>query len=381
MTELAWPNSAILIAWLPLLVLFAWVCRATPRSAFYILVAVVPWTVTTKIGFPSWAASDVGAGPTLALPLEPLMLVFAIIMLKELLVGRASTDPALGVVRRRLPPAVLAAPLTIVLAMQLLWSSFSTVGSVAPVVSVKHLLMKGLYWVVFYLGTLWVLSRFSHASDRSAVPQSDSHRTLGAIFLVLGWSLAPISFVVLLRHALQGFSRQATYEIAAPFFKSHIEWGALVALVLLMLIARRLPTRCERASRWVRFLPLLFWLLAIVLVDSFSRSAWLAFAAGLFFFVVAFVAPPPKATVAVLAVATVFGSLAFAELLEIRSASRSGEPLLVPAEVRVDSVLQSGFFNDESMAERFNRWRADSLKPNRLFFNSFRTVDPLMIPR
>lgn len=147
-------------------------------------------------------------------------------------------------------------PLFILLLAHLAWIVIATVFSDQPVLSVKYLLAKTWYVIPFVLlPQLFVTNK----------------KNLGILSLCL---LIPFSFVIfqsLVRHSRYGFSFAGINNTLDPFFRNHVNYGAMLICMIPILFAIRSLSgkRIRLVTNWA----ILLFLAGIFF--SYSRGAWL----------------------------------------------------------------------------------------------------------
>ena len=167
------------------------------RALYYLLFALLPFSREIKLP----------GGLSLDVPSEPLLLALtACVGLTLLLRGG-----------RPLGRHELRHPLVVSLALMLLWTAATTLFSVDTTKSVKYLLAKVWYLTPFVLGTLLIIRR----------PEQ--------VWALLGVYVAasvPAVLYVVARHSATGFSFATINEAVVPFFRNHVVYAAVLALLL-----------------------------------------------------------------------------------------------------------------------------------------------------
>jgi O-antigen ligase len=146
----------------------------------------------------------------------------------------------------------------IVILVSLYWTLITVLLSGSPFVSLKFLMAKIWYIVPFVIGAVVFLR------------ERKDHLLAGNLLLI------PMLFtviVILIRHGFEGFSFESVNDVTVPFFRNHVNYGAL--LVCMIPVAWGL----YRAGYKVWLVGLI--ILLAGLIFSYSRGAWLALAAAL----------------------------------------------------------------------------------------------------
>ncbi|UYZ64667.1 O-antigen ligase family protein [Hymenobacter weizhouensis] len=224
-----------------LLVLIDW------RLVFYLLFASLAFA--REIAMPGGLSLDV--------PSEPLMLVLTGCVGAALLLGYG-----------HLPRRELLHPVIVLLLLLLLWSITSTFFSVDTTKSVKYLLAKIWYLVPFILGTWLIVRR-----------PTDLWRVAG---LYVGSACITV-IITAVRHASSGFSFDGINPAASWFYRNHVIYATVLALLLpFALYGVRRSRGWERTAWRVATGLLLFGLLT-----AYTRASLLALpVAAVFYWVV-----------------------------------------------------------------------------------------------
>ncbi|SFP70195.1 O-antigen ligase family protein [Hymenobacter arizonensis] len=237
------------------------------RWLYYLLFLLLPFT--QEIGLVGNMRID--------LPSEPLMLALT-----------ACVGMALLLRNGQLPLREWTHPLVVIPGLMFLWTAVGITCSVDKVKSFKYLLAKTWYIMPFLIGTLLVIRRPSETWRFVAV------YVAGACLSV---------FYVAVRHAANDFSFQTVNGAVHPFFRNHVIYSTMLALLvpfgwLGMQAARKGSARLA----WQLGLGVLLF----GLLTSYTRASLLSLPiAGLFYLIIRL-----RLTRTVLATATVTLALA-----------------------------------------------------------------------
>ena len=166
------------------------------RWLYFGLFAVLPFS--QEIGLLGGFSMDV--------PSEPLMLALT-----------ACVGLALLLRQGQLPAREWRHPLLLLLALMLLWTALDAAFSVDTTKSLKYLLAKVWYLTPFVLGTLLVVRRPGQAWHFAAVYAASA--TLSVLYVAS-------------RHATRGFSFADINWALHPFFRNHVIYATMLALLL-----------------------------------------------------------------------------------------------------------------------------------------------------
>ncbi|WP_083321991.1 O-antigen ligase family protein [Hymenobacter lapidarius] len=145
-------------------------------------------------------------GLSMDVPSEPMMLALTACVGLALLLGTV-----------RLARRDWLHPLVVVLGLMLLWTAVNTAFSVDTVKSLKYLLAKAWFIVPFLLGTLVIVRRPEHTWRFAA-------------FYAAGACLSVL--YVASRHATKGFSFEEINWALHPFFRNHVIYATMLALLI-----------------------------------------------------------------------------------------------------------------------------------------------------
>ena len=225
-----------------------------------LLVAVVEWRWLYYLLFfllPFSEEISLFGGLSMDVPSEPLMLALTACVGGSLLLGAS-----------RLPRREWLHPLLIILALMLLWTATDTVFSVDKTKSIKYLLAKVWYLTPFLLGPLLIVRR-PYETWRFAAMYA-----AGACLSVL---------YVASRHATKGFSFEKINWALHPFFRNHVAYATMLALLIpFAWFALQGTRRAGSRLAWRVALGLLLF----GLLTSYTRASILSLPiAGLFYLV------------------------------------------------------------------------------------------------
>ena len=228
-------GSLLVLAAVPVLMLLV-TGLIKPSFIFFLLLFTIP--LSTEYQFSTTLGTDI--------PDEALMWLLTPMIIFMLIRNR------------EVPEALLQNKIMVVLLVSLYWTLITVLLSGSPFISLKFLLAKIWYIVPFVLGALLFLR------------ERKDHLLAGNLVLI------PMLFtviVILLRHGLEGFSFESVNDVTVPFFRNHVNYGAL--LVCMIPVAWGLYKAGYK-----------FWLVGLIILlaglfFSYSRGAWLALGAAL----------------------------------------------------------------------------------------------------
>ena len=160
------------------------------------MLACIPVSVETEL--PGGLSTD--------LPSEPLMWLLTLVGAAWFFKNWRSVDVRF-----------LRHPVTLALLAHLCWTAVTVLTSTDLVVSLKFLLAKGWYVVVFYLLAAHILTEERDFKN------------------LLWWFFIPLLVTVLsilIRHAPHGFSFKEVNYVMGPFYRNHVMYACLLAIFL-----------------------------------------------------------------------------------------------------------------------------------------------------
>jgi len=225
-----------------------------------VLVALVEWRwiyYTLFFLLPFSQEISLFGGLSMDVPSEPLMLVLTACVAIALLLGAG-----------QLPRREMLHPLLVILALMLLWTAIDIFFSVDAVKSFKYLLAKVWYITPFLLGTLLIAQK-----------PKDTWR-----FAALYTAASCIAVLyVASRHATEGFSFAKINWALHPFFRNHVIYATMLALLVpFVWYAIRATQSVTAKLAWRVGLGILLF----GLLTSFTRASILSLPiAGLFYWI------------------------------------------------------------------------------------------------
>lgn len=186
-------DTLVLFA-LPAVFLLAYITIVDFRKVFYLLLIMLP--LSTEIELPGGFGTD--------LPSEPLMLLLTGVFLIYALHNG-----------RHLNSAFIKHPLTLLLLLHVGWIGITTVQSEQFLFSFKFLLAKIWYVVTFYFLAGYLLK---------------TEKNLRTFFWCVFSSLLFTVIVIIIRHAIVGFSFEEVNFVLKPFYRNHVSYASLLVL-------------------------------------------------------------------------------------------------------------------------------------------------------
>ncbi|MCH8546885.1 MAG: O-antigen ligase family protein [Cryomorphaceae bacterium] len=256
------------ILWLLLFAVAFYFAATLDASTPLLVLSLMLFGVMVLMKFPQWAFplaimatplsfywffDELAAG--LSLPAEPLLVFLTLLFLLQTLMGKR----------------IIATrhPVTILLAVNLIWMFIGVFFSQLPSVSLKYVLAQSWFIIpMFFLGTVV----FNEKRTRQKA---------------IWWYVLPLMLVIVyttLHHAQFGFGELASKRVMQPFYNDHTAYGAVTALFIPLLSVWTADGTSSKKRRLLSLVALIFLLLALFL--SASRAAWLSVFVALMSFVI-----------------------------------------------------------------------------------------------
>jgi O-antigen ligase len=160
---------------------------------------------------------------------------------------------------------IIKHPISILLILELCWTIFTTVTSQMPVVSLKRLVMKSLFIVVFYFVFV----------DSFRKPKE-----LKSLFWLYGLGIIVPIISTIYNHSLLDFNQRTSIYVSKPFFVEHTLYAASVTFIIPFFT---LSVFSKSRYKWGYFSILSLLVSAMVL--SYSRAAWISLGVALIFYI------------------------------------------------------------------------------------------------
>lgn len=309
--------KAELLLALPVSLLVVYLAAFRFRQFLFLMVFFIPLSMAVK---------DLGGGIGASFPVEIMLALSALI------------GGAMLMQRSYIRLEVIRHPVTLIIILQLVWIVFTTLASTHTAVSLKFLVARLAYLLVFY----FIFLHLFHNPKQI--------RRFMWTYLI---GFVPVMIYSIYRLAGWGLSRSHSPEMAEPFFDDHTVFGACIAMLLPSAVFfwrnRRDFIGEFRMSRliWIAT-PLAVASLAL----SFSRAAWMSVIAAIAMYFLLRTKLPFRWLLAFLMILTLVVWVNQDALLQNFRSNKtaSGENVLETA-ASVTNVT-----TDESNKERVNRW-------------------------
>ena len=264
-------------------------------------------------------------GLGLSLPTEPI--IFGIMVLFILKQMQEST----------LDSKMMRHPITIAIILYLCWIFIASLTSELPIVSLKFLISRLWYILVFYfLG----VQLFRDPKNMKRFIWLYCSAFVLVIFYTIG------------NHAHYGFEKEPANYVMSPFYNDHTVYGAMLAMFLPAML---FFTVNKKYSAMIKFMAtIVFGIFVVALILSYSRAAWLSLVVSFAIFIVLLM------RVKFNFILFVFACMAIVALVFRTEIKLSLEQNRQDASEDFNKNIQSisNISTDASNLERLNRWSA-----------------------
>ena len=308
----------IYLALLPLLLMAAYLCYNKPFQYVLIICFCVPLSIFIN---------DVGGGLGLSLPTEPMVWLIFLLFVFQLLTRNVFTWD------------LLKQPLVLAILINLFWMFLSMLNSSMPFVSFKYFMARTWFVVVFFFFLVFAFK------DVSMMRRFLTYMLLGTFIVVA---------ITLFKHSREGFSRGWGYSIMQPFFEDHTIYSAYIAFFVPVSLMFALRGNWFKFNAWYRlFFALVFIVLIIGVVFSFTRASWISLIVALGFYGLIKLKVRFQHLLLVIGLVAVVAIVKQDQILYALESNKQGSA--DDLESHAQSV--SNITTDPSNLERLNRWQ------------------------
>jgi O-antigen ligase len=230
----------------PLLLEYLFITVQNWKKAYWILLFTIPFSVQFSL---------IDHQLSISIPDEPITWIF--MLLAVIIVAER---------KHKIPLWWLSNPITLIIALQFLWLIVSVTHSEVVDYSLKFLLAKSWYLIVFFLFPLWI---FTEKDD-----------------FVKGYKILLIPIVITMviimcRHALLHFRFADVNHAIGSLYYNHVEYSTVIAMFFpLILVAYHFSQKTEKKRKWGYISLIIFF--SVCIFFSYARAAIISVAfAGL----------------------------------------------------------------------------------------------------
>lgn len=268
---------------------------------------------------------DVEGGLGVSLPTEPLMfgvlLLFVINLLFE----------------QRYDKRISNHPISYIIYLSLFWMLLTSFTSELPLVSFKYLLSRLWFVIPFYFVAAIVFKKITNIK----------------LFMWLYMSaLCVVIIYTLIQHSRFGFEEEAGHWVMSPFYNDHTAYGAALAMFIPVSIGFLFFPGSSKSEKIFALITLA--ILAVGLVFSYGRAAWISVVVAVVIFV--FIILRIKFYVIAISFLIVITTFFTFQNQILDRLSKNKQDSSANFAEHIKSI--SNISTDASNLERINRWQA-----------------------
>jgi len=237
------------------IVVVAFAVAVIPLFIYLVIFRFNLFGLLTVMLIPLSIKTQIGGGAIVSFPGEALVMVMALFYLFFSLNKKGESGFKLW-----------RHPITILILLDLTWSVFTGLIGEMPIVSLKRLLVKSVFVVVFYFF-------FSDLFRKK--------ENLIRIWIFYGIGLLiPVAWTIY-NHSNYDFSKVVSFIMPLPFFNDHTLYASCIAFILPVVFLLGFRPAWFGFPRYTRYIFLFVAFLFIAgIIFSFSRAAWLSIIAS-----------------------------------------------------------------------------------------------------
>ncbi len=303
------------IALLPAALAVVWAAFFKIEWLYYLVVFFTPLSLNLeemKIG-----------GVGMYLPTEPLLFGMLLVFIFKVVSGKS------------IDKKIFTHPISYFIYAYLGWMILSTITSQMPLVSAKFVITK-----MWFIASCYFL----------AVHLFQKAINTKAFFIAYMIPLCGVVIYAVTRHAEFGFDKESAHWVMEPLYKDHTSYGAVLAMYFPIALGLLFLKNLSLIQR--SFLMVLFLILTIGLVLSFTRAAWVSVVGAAFVLIIMQTRVKLSTLVITGAVASILVLFSW-EQIQIALESNKQESS-DDLDEHVSSI--SNVSSDASNLERLNRW-------------------------
>ena len=267
-----------------------------------------------------------GLGFNMFLPTEPILFGILILFFLKL------------IHEQKFDRKILLHPVSLAIYLNLLWLLITSLTSSMPLVSFKFLTARLWFLVTFY----FLMAKIFY----------DDKKFEQYVWLYLSAFLIVIAYTIY-RHTGYGLlNKQAAHFVVTPFYNDHTSYGA--ALAMYLPFASWFAISRDYSMKYRIFSAVVFIILLIAFVLSYSRAAWLSMIVGIAVLVVIKLRIKFK-TIAITSLIFVGIIFSFQHEIVVYLEKNSGES---SSNLTEHFTSMTNISTDASNLERLNRWRS-----------------------
>lgn len=309
--------ESYIVALVPFALILCYMAFSSLDVLLLVIMFFAPISIELSYFFPKVSAD-------LSLPTEPFLILSTGIFLLKLFTG--------DFVDKR----IFSHPITIAIYVHIAWLVLASITSELPVVSFKYLAVRIWFIISFYFILYYVVQR------RERINHIIWAYTAGMILAIAH---------TLTKHAYFDFSQRTSNYVSYPIFLDHTSYGAALAMIIPAFFVILKFSKPYFSLKFMQIL--IFSILIVGLIFSYTRAAWLS----LFALIPIFLAVKFKIRFRTLLLIGLFIVALVAPMLDDIMYSMSKNDEVPSTDVSTHIKSMSNISSDDSNLERFNRWK------------------------
>jgi len=219
---------------IPLTLLVLYFSFFNLKNLYYLIVLTIPFSIEMVL------PGNYG----MSLPSEPLMFGMMLLFLTQLLFSN-------------IDKSYFNHPVTLFLLLFVFWLIVASFQSTHTWVSVKFIIMKCWFILVFYLFTVYLLN---------------ANQNINKVLMLYITGMGLVVVYTLLNHAKYGFDFAHSSSVMRPFFRNHVNYGATIAAIYPYLLIGSFHKPFPKV--WRRVLQFLLFVSTIGLLFTYTRASY-----------------------------------------------------------------------------------------------------------
>lgn len=260
----------------------------------------------------------------MSLPTEPIIVGVMMIFFTKLLL------------EKNFDKKIYLHPISIVIYINLGWIFITSLTSTMPVTSIKFLISRIWFIVVFYFVATQIFKRFDYIKKYIwcyIIP----------LLLVIGFTLFRLSNYGF-------FNEKMAHEVMNPLYNDHTSYAAVIAMLVPIIIGFIFSAEIKGVVKLMSLSVLVIFIIAIIF--SYTRASWVSLAGALIFWIILKLKIKLK-YVAVVAIGIIVAFFIFKEPI-LMKLEKNRQDSSTKFSEHLQSV--SNISSDASNVERLNRW-------------------------
>ena len=303
---------------IPVVAVVGWLMFFKPSVVILLMAAMTP--ISIKYDFE-------GAGLSLNLPNEPVIAGLMVLFFLNLLIT--------GDYDKR----IMRHPITIAIMINLGWILFTSLFSTIPVVSLKFFISRLWFVVVFYLMTIELFRKPAYVKN---------------FIWFFSITLIIVVLYTLTIHSQSFFTQESADRASYPFMKGHTIYACILALFFPLMAGFAIKSKKIGLTMTQKYIAILFCVvLAIGIVFSYTRAAWISLLAASGFLVILLLKIRFRFLLFVLGIGIIVALSTWTKIYTNLN-SREQKTSSTNFDEHIKSI--SNITTDLSNTERLNRW-------------------------